>query len=129
MIQATACAGESFVTLTIAVPIALFHKLHHCLALSLASVEGIRDLGHDLAVGDPAIRSDGRNEVGGVGVTGEGEDDRRGTCEVASDLLLLRPFDASLPFWSEGFGASDGEAVGLSVSRPWRVAKSVLVNL
>jgi len=43
-------------------------SLLDCLLLLLASVEGIGDLSHDLGVGDPAIRSYGRYEVGEVGV-------------------------------------------------------------
>ena len=42
--------------------------------------------------------------------------------------MLPWPFDALFPSWSEGFGASDGEAVGLLVSRPWRIAKPALVS-
>ncbi len=46
----------------------LFHKLPDYLLLHLASVEGIRDLCHDVGVGDVAMSSSGLYEVGAVGV-------------------------------------------------------------
>lgn len=50
----------------------------------LASIEGIRDLGHDLGIGNPTIRFKGRYEVGAFSVAMKA--DRGGSCEVASSF-------------------------------------------
>jgi len=47
-------AGLILLTVVVATSIALLHKLLDCVAFLLGSVEGVRELDHDLVVGDPA---------------------------------------------------------------------------
>ena len=101
--------------------LALLNKLLDCLLLPLALDEGMRNRVSWSGNRRPAFRSDGRYEVGTIGVVVELA--TKGTCEVASDLYCLGLLMACCPSWSAGFGSGgagggDGEATALSVSMP-----------